>query len=214
MNLQIATIPAPQLLLTRLSGMIFSSGALEGATSGTAACATTDAFRAATILLLGTTAALAGPWAAAAENLASLLLLLLLPAANAIFSPPPGILQISEDHNGRLGWAWWARFACSWSLLGSQQVILTRFEGGNSCRTTSKPFTQFIHVKLHNPHNPHKLHNLHSSLPLALAIHHPPHSANVHILAVQPFLLTSAAHPSLLLLLPPSFSCNSFCFAS
>lgn len=78
----IDTVPAPQLLLTRLSGMMFSSGTLEGATSGTAACATTDAFRAATGL--GITAALAGP-AAAAENLASLEVLLLLPAANDIF---------------------------------------------------------------------------------------------------------------------------------
>lgn len=62
---------------------MFSAGTLEGATSGTAACATTDAFRAATSLCLGTTASLAGPWAA--ENLDSLvLLLLLLPAAAAV----------------------------------------------------------------------------------------------------------------------------------
>jgi hypothetical protein len=72
--------------------MMFSSGTLEGATSGTAACATTDAFRAATGLCLGITAALAGPWAA--ENLDSLVVvLLLLPAANAIFRCCPGFYR-------------------------------------------------------------------------------------------------------------------------
>lgn len=127
--------------------MMFSSGTLEGATSGTAACATTDAFRAATGLFLGITAALAGP---AAENLASLLLLLLvLPAANAIFRRCQALYRF-QRMNRTVGLRVVARIRLrigpsSLATVGVVSIILTKFKQGNSWRTKTSPsFNSYV----------------------------------------------------------------------